>query len=50
MDHGLIILEFERNRCPEVFEFYKRCEIEYINGVNMAKYSFSNFLKGLSFT
>ena len=47
-DNALIVLECERNRCPKILELYDKCEIKYINGVNMNKYSFGEFLRTLS--
>ena len=47
-DNALIVLECERNRYPKILEFYDKCEIKYINGVNMNKYSFGEFLRTLS--
>jgi len=45
-DYPLIILECERNRCPEILEFYDKCNIKYINGVTMN--SFEQFLCSLT--
>jgi hypothetical protein len=39
-ENALIILECERNRCPKILDFYDKCEIKYINGVNMENYTF----------
>ena len=47
-DNALIVLECERNRCPKILELYDKCEIKYINGVNLTKYSFGEFFRTLT--
>ena len=45
-DYPIIILEFERNRCPAILEFYDNCDIKYINGVTQN--SFEQFFDSLT--
>jgi hypothetical protein len=46
--NALIVLECERNRCPKILDFYDKCDIKYINGVNMDNYTFGEFLRKLT--